>query len=165
LSNATKCDILFFMSDPGERFLKEQGKIKKASSQRRQLLGCLACRWKACEEGGVPPLAYGMQIMECTGLPSGTIYPLLQTLEDAGVVSSQLEVDAKNRPSRRYYSPIQTELGQAFQEALAVPLSCGLEDTELPVRTTIEDHIAQSSLPELHQIINLALKRIDELTN
>jgi PadR family transcriptional regulator PadR len=49
---------------------------------------------------------YGLQIMHDTGLPSGTLYPILVRLERAGWVESRWEdVDpvAEGRPSRRYY--------------------------------------------------------------
>src|SRR5919107_2577564 len=49
---------------------------------------------------------YGLQLMQDTGLPSGTLYPILVRLERAGWVESQWEqIDpaAEGRPSRRYY--------------------------------------------------------------
>nr|WP_082772382.1 PadR family transcriptional regulator [Actinoplanes sp. TFC3] len=49
---------------------------------------------------------YGLQIMQATGLPSGTLYPILVRLERAGWVESKWEdVDPalEGRPSRRYY--------------------------------------------------------------
>ncbi|XVU22246.1 PadR family transcriptional regulator [Actinoplanes sp. CA-054009] len=49
---------------------------------------------------------YGLQLMADTGLPSGTLYPILVRLERAGWVESQWEqIDpvAEGRPSRRYY--------------------------------------------------------------
>jgi PadR family transcriptional regulator PadR len=49
---------------------------------------------------------YGLQIMQDTGLPSGTLYPILVRLERAGWVESRWEdIDpvAEGRPSRRYY--------------------------------------------------------------
>ena len=49
---------------------------------------------------------YGLQLMQDTGLPSGTLYPILARLERAGWVASQWEhIDpaAEGRPSRRYY--------------------------------------------------------------
>lgn len=50
---------------------------------------------------------FGFDIMEITGLPSGTVYPALRRLEASGYVSSDWE-DAgqarrKQRPRRRYY--------------------------------------------------------------
>jgi DNA-binding PadR family transcriptional regulator len=49
---------------------------------------------------------YGLQLMQDTGLPSGTLYPILVRLERAGWVESRWEeVDpaAEGRPTRRYY--------------------------------------------------------------
>jgi DNA-binding PadR family transcriptional regulator len=50
---------------------------------------------------------HGFDIMEATGLPSGTVYPLLRRLEAEGFVRSTWEDAAKaqreQRPPRRYY--------------------------------------------------------------
>lgn len=49
---------------------------------------------------------YGLELMQQTGLPSGTLYPILARLERAGWVESRWEeIDpaAEGRPSRRYY--------------------------------------------------------------
>lgn len=50
---------------------------------------------------------FGFDIMDVTGLPSGTIYPALRRLEALHLVSSDWEKDAKarkeGRPRRRYY--------------------------------------------------------------
>jgi DNA-binding PadR family transcriptional regulator len=49
---------------------------------------------------------YGLQLMQDTGLPSGTLYPILVRLERAGWVASKWEeVDpaTEGRPTRRYY--------------------------------------------------------------
>jgi PadR family transcriptional regulator, regulatory protein PadR len=50
---------------------------------------------------------FGFDIMEVTGLPSGTIYPALRRLEALGLVSSDWETDDRarreGRPRRRYY--------------------------------------------------------------
>jgi len=51
--------------------------------------------------------AYGVDIMEVTALPSGTVYPALGSLEERGFVRSRWErrgaADAERRPRRRYY--------------------------------------------------------------
>jgi len=61
---------------------------------------------------------FGFEIMEVTGLPSGTVYPALRRLERDGLVSSkwELEEDAlkEQRPARRYY-----ELTRAGRETEA----------------------------------------------
>jgi PadR family transcriptional regulator, regulatory protein PadR len=50
---------------------------------------------------------FGFDIMEVTGLPSGTIYPALRRLEALELVTSDWENDGKarkeGRPRRRYY--------------------------------------------------------------
>ena len=49
---------------------------------------------------------YGLEIVEATGLPPGTIYPIMARLEAAGWVDSRWEVidqRAEGRPRRRYY--------------------------------------------------------------
>ena len=50
--------------------------------------------------------AYGFEIMEVTGLPSGTIYPALRRLEQAKLIRSDLEAGAaaeSGGPPRRYF--------------------------------------------------------------
>ncbi|HLW97045.1 MAG TPA: helix-turn-helix transcriptional regulator [Candidatus Acidoferrales bacterium] len=50
---------------------------------------------------------YGYNLMETTGLPSGTVYPALRRLEQEGLICSQRELqsiaDAEQRPPRKYY--------------------------------------------------------------
>jgi DNA-binding PadR family transcriptional regulator len=50
---------------------------------------------------------YGFDVIDATGLPSGTVYPALRRLEDAGCVRSRWEKAAvaheEGRPPRRYY--------------------------------------------------------------
>ncbi|GIH07827.1 PadR family transcriptional regulator [Rhizocola hellebori] len=49
---------------------------------------------------------YGVDLMEQSGLGSGTIYPILQKLQAAGWVSSEWEQEDPTelgRPVRRYY--------------------------------------------------------------
>ncbi|MBL8206706.1 MAG: helix-turn-helix transcriptional regulator [Blastocatellia bacterium] len=57
---------------------------------------------------------YGFDIMAITGLPSGTVYPALRRLEDAGHVASKWEKQsvalAEQRPARKYYEV--TKAGQ-----------------------------------------------------
>ncbi|HMF79203.1 MAG TPA: PadR family transcriptional regulator [Bryobacteraceae bacterium] len=51
--------------------------------------------------------SYGFDIMDETGLPSGTVYPALRRMESEGLVSSQWEPEkkalAEQRPVRKYY--------------------------------------------------------------
>ena len=50
---------------------------------------------------------YGFQIIDATGLPTGTVYPALSRLERDGFVRSAWEhartAQAEKRPRRRYY--------------------------------------------------------------
>jgi DNA-binding PadR family transcriptional regulator len=63
---------------------------------------------------------YGFDLVDATGLPSGTIYPVLARLEEQGLVRSEWEPRREarkaKRPPRRYYEI--TERGRAvFVEA------------------------------------------------
>ena len=62
---------------------------------------------------------YGFQIMELTGLPSGTVYPAVRRLEAGGLVLSRWEMqsiaDAEQRPPRKYYR--LTPAGESTLEA------------------------------------------------
>jgi DNA-binding PadR family transcriptional regulator len=61
---------------------------------------------------------YGFDIMDITGLPSGTVYPALRRLEQTGLVDSKWEkhgiAQLEQRPPRKYY-----ELTPEGHEALA----------------------------------------------
>jgi PadR family transcriptional regulator PadR len=50
---------------------------------------------------------YGFDVMEATGLPSGTVYPALRRLESLGLIHSTWEKESKalaeQRPARKYY--------------------------------------------------------------
>ena len=50
---------------------------------------------------------YGFDIMDATGLPSGTVYPILRRLDREGLLTSAWEKQAtaqrEQRPPRRYY--------------------------------------------------------------
>lgn len=61
---------------------------------------------------------YGFDIMDVTGLPSGTVYPILGRLEEGSLVRSRWEKQAtairQQRPPRRYY-----DISAAGHRALA----------------------------------------------
>src|SRR5438128_1685794 len=61
---------------------------------------------------------YGFDVMTVTGLASGTVYPALRRLEDAGLVLSKWEragiAQQAQRPVRKYY-----EVTKEGREALA----------------------------------------------
>jgi DNA-binding MarR family transcriptional regulator len=66
-------------------------------------------------------VGYGFDVMDATGLPSGTVYPALSRLESCGYLRSRWESAAvahrEKRPPRRYYE--MTALGrEALAEAL-----------------------------------------------
>jgi PadR family transcriptional regulator PadR len=50
---------------------------------------------------------HGFDIMDATGLPSGTVYPILRRLDAEGYVRSKWEKEGvarrEQRPARRYY--------------------------------------------------------------
>ncbi len=53
-------------------------------------------------------VCYGFDIIDGTGLRSGTVYPILRRLEDAGLLRSHWERESaalkEGRPPRRYYA-------------------------------------------------------------
>jgi PadR family transcriptional regulator PadR len=59
---------------------------------------------------------HGFDIMDATGLPSGTVYPILRRLDAEGHVRSRWEKDGvarrEQRPPRRYYE--LTSSGRGF---------------------------------------------------
>lgn len=64
---------------------------------------------------------YGFDIMDITGLPSGTVYPALRRLEENRFVDSKWEKEGiaqrDGRPSRKYYE-LTREGEQALAEAV-----------------------------------------------
>lgn len=65
---------------------------------------------------------YGFEIIDHTGLPSGTVYPALSRLERDGYVASSWEDEtrahADGRPARRYYK-VSAHGARALREAVA----------------------------------------------
>jgi PadR family transcriptional regulator PadR len=51
--------------------------------------------------------SYGFDIMDATGLPSGTVYPALRRMQTEGLIGSHWESGkkavAQQRPPRKYY--------------------------------------------------------------
>jgi PadR family transcriptional regulator, regulatory protein PadR len=66
-------------------------------------------------------VAHGFDIIDATGLPSGTVYPILRRLDAFGLVRSRWEVarDARDegRPPRRLYE--LTASGRKYRAAAA----------------------------------------------
>lgn len=65
---------------------------------------------------------HGFDVMDATGLPSGTVYPILRRLDAEGYVKSRWEKEGvarrEQRPPRRYYE--LTATGRALgPEALS----------------------------------------------
>ncbi len=61
---------------------------------------------------------YGLEIAKSAGLATGSLYPILARLEQAGWVESRWEVidqKAEGRPRRRYYSLTRDGAVQARQ--------------------------------------------------
>jgi PadR family transcriptional regulator, regulatory protein PadR len=66
-------------------------------------------------------LRYGFDIIDATGLQSGSVYPILRRLEDAGLLRSKWEpvraARDEQRPPRRYYQ-VTGAGAEALREAL-----------------------------------------------
>jgi PadR family transcriptional regulator PadR len=70
---------------------------------------------------------YGFELMKLTGLPSGTLYPILARLEAAGWLASgreQIDPVAEGRPARRVYriSPRGAQAARTELAALSAEL-------------------------------------------
>lgn len=70
---------------------------------------------------------YGFDIIERTGLPSGTVYPTLGRLEERGYLEAEWEdretADEEGRPRRRYYrlTPAgEAELARALERVALI---------------------------------------------
>jgi PadR family transcriptional regulator, regulatory protein PadR len=78
---------------------------------------------------------HGFDIMDATGLPSGTVYPILRRLDREGLLTSAWEKQStaqrEQRPPRRYYDI--TPQGAAML-ADAVERFRALEQAVLPRR-------------------------------
>jgi len=64
---------------------------------------------------------YGFDVIDHTGLPSGTVYPALSTLTRKGLVESHWEEESvahtEGRPKRKYYE-VTAEGSTALREAI-----------------------------------------------
>jgi PadR family transcriptional regulator PadR len=89
-----------------------------------------ACVLQALSKG----LSYGFDIMELTGLPSGSVYPILRRFEEHGLVESEWEdareAHADKRPRRRHYRLTETGRAEltAAGERLALHRNLFLDD-------------------------------------
>lgn len=74
---------------------------------------------------------HGFDIMDATGLPSGTVYPILRRLDSEGCVRSRWEREGiarrEQRPPRRYYELTSTGAATAREARARVrALGAGL---------------------------------------
>ncbi|HEV2646685.1 MAG TPA: helix-turn-helix transcriptional regulator [Acidobacteriaceae bacterium] len=73
---------------------------------------------------------FGFDIMEITGLPSGTVYPALRRLERDELVESKWEPEedatANQRPARRYYKVTKQGKAAAIAATERYPLLASL---------------------------------------
>lgn len=69
---------------------------------------------------------FGLDVMEVSGLPSGTVYPALRRLERDGLVESRWESEedaaAGQRPARRYYELTRPGKSAALAATQRYPL-------------------------------------------
>ena len=69
---------------------------------------------------------FGFDVMEMTGLPSGTVYPALRRLERDKLVESRWEPEdeavANQRPARRYYEVTRQGKAAALAATERYPL-------------------------------------------
>jgi hypothetical protein len=118
------------MEHPAEEFLHKEELIQHRSFQRRALLGCIGCRWLKADAEERDIVLHGRELVKCTGLQPGTVYPILRALEATGVMVSEGEainpVD-EGRPARVLYRPAESVLGREFWTTLQVPAECPLE--------------------------------------
>ncbi len=76
---------------------------------------------------------HGFDIMDATGLPSGTVYPILRRLDAEGLVRSKWEKDGvarkEQRPPRRYYelTPGGARTGREHVARLTAPAPARLQ--------------------------------------
>src|SRR5580698_9526774 len=69
---------------------------------------------------------FGFDVMEVTGLPSGTVYPALRRLERDELVTSKWEAEEEaainQRPARRYYEVTREGKAAALAATERYPL-------------------------------------------
>ena len=70
--------------------------------------------------------SYGFDIMDVTGLPSGTVYPALRRMEKEGLIGSEWEPEkkaaAEQRPARKHYRITRTGAQVLEQSQKRYPL-------------------------------------------
>ncbi|MNW51968.1 Transcriptional regulator PadR-like family protein [compost metagenome] len=63
-----------------------------------------------------PEAIWGLQIVKMTGLKTGTVYPILERLEDAGWITSEWDTDLSRKGPRRRYFKLEAEAVAYAQE-------------------------------------------------
>jgi DNA-binding PadR family transcriptional regulator len=75
-----------------------------SGKRQRQISGPAVAVLRAIAEGAT----YGFDVMDVTGLASGTVYPILSRAEKRGLVEARWERAAdhrrEGRPARKYYN-------------------------------------------------------------
>jgi PadR family transcriptional regulator PadR len=86
---------------------------------------------------------YGFDVMDATGLPSGTVYPMLRRLEKEGLVRAAWEdpeiAREEQRPPRRYY-----EVTGEGQKVLVTARARYRMPREIPRARGFKHHPSQS---------------------
>jgi DNA-binding PadR family transcriptional regulator len=81
---------------------------------------------------------HGFDILDATGLPSGTVYPILRRLEEDGLAASKWEdagrAQREQRPPRRNYELTLAGRALAEQARARYPMLAGLPARAKPRR-------------------------------
>jgi DNA-binding PadR family transcriptional regulator len=81
---------------------------------------------------------HGFDILDATGLPSGTVYPILRRLEDDGLAASRWEnariAQREQRPPRRYYELTAAGLALLAEARARFPILSPLPSRARPRR-------------------------------
>ncbi len=83
---------------------------------------------------------YGLELMKVTGLPSGTLYPVLARLEGAGWLTSgreEPESTVKGRPPRRYYRLTAVGAAAASRELETIQTQLSMKRPARPISAAI----------------------------
>ncbi len=120
------------ITNPTEEFLMGVGALNRRSSTQREVLGCIACKCGGPDSENSNGV-WGYQIIRCTGLGASTVYPILQRLEDADVLTSAKETVNSmdpDKPPRRLHMLSTSALGIDVRTFLVPPKNCPLENLQ-----------------------------------